>query len=82
MRVAGQTAAVTGRFVVELKPNGEDEGEDKLDKRLTIVNQLKVSGFIVEIDGYRAVFPWRFGGLSHVFPPGQIVVSAHAPPWG
>jgi hypothetical protein len=32
------------------------------------VNQLKVGGFILEIDGNGAVFPRRFGSLSHVSP--------------
>jgi hypothetical protein len=33
MGVARQTAAaITGRFVGKLKPQREDEGEDKLDK--------------------------------------------------
>jgi hypothetical protein len=69
MRVAGQTAAVTGRFVDELKTQGEDEGEDKLDKCLAIVNELQVGGWILKIDGNRAVLPRRFGGLSHVSSP-------------
>ena len=74
MGVAGQTtAAGTGRFVGELKPQREDEGEDKLDKCFAIVNQLKIGGFILEIDGDRAVLPWRFGSLSHVSP--QVIRS-------
>src|SRR5688572_3893745 len=45
MRVADQTAAaVTGRFVGELKADGEDVGEDKLDKRFTIAQQREVGG--------------------------------------
>jgi hypothetical protein len=74
MGVASQTtAAVTGRFVGELKTQREDEGEDKLDKCFAIVNQLKVGGFILEIDGNRAVLPCRFGCLSHVSP--QVIRS-------
>ena len=43
MGVAGQTAtAVTGRFVVELKAQREDEGQDELDERLAIVKELEV----------------------------------------
>jgi hypothetical protein len=42
MGVARQApAAATRRLVVELKAQGEEESEDKLDKRLAIVNQLK-----------------------------------------
>ena len=41
MGVARETAAAGARrLVVELKAQGEDEGEDKLDKCLAIVNQL------------------------------------------
>jgi hypothetical protein len=77
MGVASQTTAtVTGRFVGELKAQGEDKGEDELDKRLAIGNELKVGGFISEIDGNRAVFPWRFGGLSHVSPSVKMALGA------
>jgi hypothetical protein len=56
MGVARQVfAAVTRRLMVELKTQGEEKGEDEFDKCLAIVNQLKVSGFILEIDGDRAV---------------------------
>lgn len=69
MGVAGQTpAAGTGRCVGELKPQGKDEGHNELDEGLTIVNQLKVSGLILEINGDRAILPCRFGCLSHVAP--------------
>jgi hypothetical protein len=56
MGVTSQTiAAVTGRFVGELKTQREDEGEDTLDKRFAVVHQPKVGGFILEIDGDGAV---------------------------
>jgi len=80
--MAGQRAAVAGRFVGELKPPREDEGEDKLDKCFAIVNQLKIGGFILEIDGDGAVFPRRFGSLSHVSPPDSQVSNAHETRWG
>ena len=39
MRMAGQTpTATTGRLVFQLKAEGEDEGEDTLEKRLTGVS--------------------------------------------
>jgi hypothetical protein len=67
MGVAGQApTTVTGRFVGELKTRREAEGEDKLNKCFAIVNQLKIDGFILEIDGDRAVFPKRFVSLSYV----------------
>jgi hypothetical protein len=41
MGMAGQTATTrTGRFVGKLKADREDEGEDKLDKRFAIADQL------------------------------------------
>jgi len=58
MRVARQApAAVTGRLVGKLKAQGEKKGDHQFDKRLPIVKQLKVGGFIVEIDGDGAVVP-------------------------
>ena len=42
MGVAGQTAtAGTGRFVVKLKAEREDKGQNKLDKRFAIADQLE-----------------------------------------
>ena len=55
----------------ELKAKGEEEGEDELDKRFAVARELKVGGFIVEIDGDGAVVAGRFGGLSHVSPHGD-----------
>jgi hypothetical protein len=58
MGVARQApTAATRRLVVELKAQGEDEGEDKLNKCFAIVNQLQVGGFILEIDGDGTVLP-------------------------
>ena len=77
MGMTGQTAATdTGRLVGKLEADREDEGKDKLDKGLGIVNQLIVSGFIVEIDGHGAVFPRWFGSLSHVSPFVEMSVDA------
>ena len=77
MGVASQTiAAVTGRFVGELKTQREDEGEDKLDKCFAVVHQPKVGGFILEIDGDGAVSSWRFGSLSHVSPSVEMAIGA------
>jgi hypothetical protein len=67
MGVSGQRAtSVTGRFVFELEADGEDEGEDALDERLGVAKELRVGGFIVEIDGEGSVLAWCFVGLRHV----------------
>jgi hypothetical protein len=44
MGVASQSAATTGRFVVELEAQSEAEGQDELDKSLAIVEGLEVGG--------------------------------------
>ena len=70
MRVAGETPTpATGRRVGELQAQGEDKGEDELDKRLGVVKELVVRRFIVEINGDGAVFACHFGGLAHVSCP-------------
>ena len=72
MGVARQrAAAVTGRFVSDLKPEREDAGQDELDKCFAIAKKLPVGGFIVEIDGERAVMAFGLGGLRHVSSPCQ-----------
>jgi len=70
VRVACQatTRGAVG-LVEELKTRREEEGEDKLDKRLGVVKEPVVSRFVVEIDGDGAVCAGRFGGLSHVASP-------------
>jgi hypothetical protein len=55
--------------MVELKAQREDEGQDELDERLGIVEELEVGGFIVEVNGNGAVLSSRFGGLGHVASP-------------
>jgi len=67
MSVAGEGAtAVTGRFVLKLEADGEDESEDALDERLGITKELRVGRLIVEIDGDGTVLAGCFGGLCHV----------------
>src|SRR4029453_10311569 len=70
MGVARQAPTLTAAgFVKELKAEGEEKGEDELDKRLGVVKELVVSRFIVEINGDRAVFAGHFGDLAHVSSP-------------
>ena len=57
MRVTGQTPfPATGRLVFELKAEGEDEGEDTLEKRLPVSQQAAVCGFVSKINSDSAVF--------------------------
>ena len=62
------TLAAAG-LVEELKAEGEEEGEDELDKRFGVAYEGKVGRLIVEIDGDGTVVAGRFGGLSHVSSP-------------
>jgi hypothetical protein len=83
MGVARQAPALaTGRLVFQLKTQGQDEGENKFQKRFAIAKQLKVGGFILNIDGNGAVFSCAFGCVSHGSPPGYEVSRAHDTPWG
>jgi hypothetical protein len=54
--------------VGELKPKREDERQDELDKRLAVVHELKVSGFILEIDPDSTIFTYPIGDFCHGFP--------------
>src|SRR5262249_47465540 len=75
-------APITDGLVLELETEGQKEGEDTLEKRLPIAQQLKVRGFISKIDGNGAVFSCLFGSFPHVSPPGSQVVRAHKGQWG
>ena len=56
MGVAGEApAAATARLVIKLKAQGHEESEDTFEKRLAIVQEAKVGGFILEINGDSAV---------------------------
>jgi len=69
MGVAGQApTAATGRLVGELKAERQHEGEDTLAKRLPIAQQLKVRGFVSQIDGNGTVVSNRFGRCAHRSP--------------
>lgn len=86
VRVARQAVpGVAARFVEELKAEGEEKGEDELDKRPGVVKELVVSRFIVKIHGDRAVFACHLGDLAHVSSPcrGLSVSRRHGErnPW-
>jgi len=75
-------AAATGRFVLQLKAKGPEEGEDTLDKSLGVAKQLKIGGFILKIDGDGAVFTSRFRWACHASPSAQMIVAVEETPWG
>ncbi len=64
------------------KSAGMWKGEDAFDKRLAIAQQLKVGGFILEINGDGAVFSRRFGCCAHMSPLGHQVSQADETRWG
>jgi hypothetical protein len=83
MRVARQaSAAATGRLVCELKAEGQEKGEDAFDKRLAIAKQLKVGGFILEINCEGPVFAGLASGVAHGSSSGPMVVADDDPRWG
>ena len=57
---------ITTGFVTELEAKSKEKGQDELNERFAIAQQLQVGGVILEIDGNRAVFSCRFGGVAHV----------------
>jgi len=69
MRVTGQTpTSATGRLVFQLQAEGEEEGEETLEKRLTVSQQAAIGGFVVKIDGDSPVFASLAGCGSHSHP--------------
>jgi hypothetical protein len=75
MGVAGQTpAAGAGRFMGELKAQGEEKGEDTFDKCLAIIQQAKVGRFIVEINSDSAVAPRWCGCCAQSVTPRSCLV--------
>jgi hypothetical protein len=59
-------SATTGRLVLQLKAEGQDEGEDTFEERLAVVKQLEIGRFILKIDSDRTVLPGPFGSLPRV----------------
>ena len=67
--MAGQApTAATSRPVFNLKAKRQHEGEDTLEKRLAIAQQLKVRCFVSKIDGDGPVFTGLAGCVSHGHP--------------
>jgi hypothetical protein len=69
MGVARQTkAAHACGFMLQWEAKGEEKGEDAFDKRLGVVQELKVRRFILEVDGDSAVLPYPCGCVAHMAP--------------
>ncbi len=73
---ASQPASVAGALVEELKADGQDKGQHPFEEHLAIVQQVRVSRFIVEIDGDGAVMPRLCGCFGQgVTPKSSGLVS-------
>jgi hypothetical protein len=83
MGVARQApAAMTGRLVFQLKAKREEAGEHELEKRLAITQQLKVGGFVLEINGDRPIFSALAGVFGHGSPLRHGVCAVYDTPGG
>jgi hypothetical protein len=56
--------------------------QDAFDKRLPIINQAEVGGFVMKIDSDGTVFSPRFGRYAHVSPLYHSVSSTDETQWG
>ena len=66
MGVARQAApAVTGRLVFQLEAKRQNAGEDTLNKRLAIAQELNVGCLVLKVDSNCSVFAGRVGCVSH-----------------
>ena len=52
--------------MLQLEAEGQKEGEDALEKRLAIAQQVEVGGFVSKIDRDGAVVAHRFSCFAHV----------------
>ena len=69
MRMTRQASSpITGRLMLELEAEGQEEGEHTFNKRLAVCNQAEVGGWVSKIDGDGTVFSHRFGRCAHVSP--------------
>jgi hypothetical protein len=55
-------------FVLQLKAEGHDEGEDTFEERIPIAKQLEIRRFALEIDSDGAIFSCRFAPVSICAP--------------
>src|SRR5262249_16903363 len=83
MRVARQAPpSATGRLVLELKAKSQHAGQDTLEKGRAIRQEVKVSRFVLEINGDSTVRASLASGVAHGASSGQMVVADDAPRWG
>ena len=61
-------APITGGFMLQLEAEGQKEGEDALEKRLAIAEEVAVGGFVSKIDSDGTVVAGPFGCCAHVSP--------------
>ena len=58
-------SSATGRLVCALKAEREEKGENKLNERFAVAQQLKIGRFVLKIDSNRAVFAGLAGRVLH-----------------
>jgi hypothetical protein len=76
MGVARQAApAATGRLVFQLEAKRQNAGEDTLNKRLTIAQELNVGCLVLQVDSNGSVFAGRVGCVSHGSPSSRQVCA-------
>jgi len=63
----------------KLKAEGEEQGEDAFDKRLTIAQELNVGCCVLQIDSDGTVFADLAGGGSHGSSSDQMVGAPDDP---
>jgi hypothetical protein len=62
------SSPTTGRLMLELEAEGEEEGAHPVNQCLAGCHQAAVCGFVSTIDGDGAVGSRRFGRCAHVAP--------------
>jgi hypothetical protein len=81
-RTCQASSPITGRLVLELEAEGQEEGEHTFNKCFAVCNQAEVGGFVLKIDRDSAVFSRRFGRCAYVSPLYHQVSSDDETRWG
>ena len=69
-------SSITGRLVLQLKAEGEEERQHTFEKRLALVTKLKIGLLVPKINGDGPLFSRRFGCCAPVLPLCRQVSSA------